>query len=310
MVYLNIGGVKFVTTKTTLLSKGQNFFTPLIKGQIKSHKDKHGAFFIDRNGEYFKPLLDFLRHGELLVPPNIKLEHVLVEADFYSINLIPGLCGNIKEGLYTSSNWIIFLERDQKHPWIFGITGVEDDISRETRNVFLKQVCTVVDSKLQWHYNGNLYELYVRQDKLYIWEPNVYNSETQLFFRCPNSNKFPLEITEVLTSDKSFDGKSITLSFSTTPKGAIQAKTELPTNPPESHSYEIEVLCRRLLIMHTLRDAEEYKMIVSSSEKSTNQVTKKGDWLFYLHSDLAFFCFAHKYMDFGSAFYRTTPRNH
>jgi len=287
LIYLNIGGKKFVTTKTTLLSKGQNFFTPLISGQIKSQRDKEGAYFIDRNGTLFQPLLDFLRHGELLIPPNLKLEHVLKEADFYSIDVTPGLCGNIKEGLYTSSNWIIYLERDQNHPWIFGITGVEDDSAREMKNVFFKQVSTVCDSKLQWNYNGNLYELYSRNDKVYIWNPKSYNSENQLFFRCQNSNKFPLEITEILASDKSFDGKSLTLTFSTTPKGGIQAKTEHPTNFLDSVSCEIEVLCRRLLIMHIIPDNED-KMMGSSTE-SSSYITRKGDWLLYLHSDLAFF---------------------
>jgi len=305
IVYLNIGGKKYVTTKTTLLSKGQNFFTPLITGNIKSHKDKDGAYFIDRNGTYFKPLLDYLRHGELLVPMNMQLEHILKEADFYSIDVVPGLCGQIKEGLYTSSNWILYIQRDHNRPWIFGITGAEDD--RDRKNVFYKEVGKAVDSKIQWQYMGVRYELFSRNDKVYIWNPNSYDSENQVFFRCPNANKFPLEITEVLASDKAVHGQPLTLSFSITPKGIIQAKTEHPSPQVECLFYEIEVLCRRLLIMHISCDDTD-KLGTSTEKASSFGSRRKGDWLLYLHSDLMFFSFDHKYLEFGSSFHRNTPR--
>jgi hypothetical protein len=123
IVKLNIGGRHFVTTKTTLLSRGDNFFKPLVMGEFSSLKDEQGAFFIDRNGDYFAPILDYLRCGNLIIPADLKLEAIFEEASFYSIDLAPGLCGDIKEGLYTSSNWILFLDRDPDHPWIFGITG-------------------------------------------------------------------------------------------------------------------------------------------------------------------------------------------
>jgi hypothetical protein len=124
LVRLNIGGQIFTTTKTTLFSKGDNFFGPLVSGKINALRDEHGAYYVDRNGKTFAPLLDYLRHGELIVPKNLKIGSIVSEAAFYSINIMPGLCGRIKEGLYTSSQWIIFLERDQHHPWIFGVTGM------------------------------------------------------------------------------------------------------------------------------------------------------------------------------------------
>jgi len=80
LVHLNIGGSHITTTRTTLLSKGQNFFVPLLSGKIPTVKDETGAFFIDRSGEYFTPILNFLRYGQLIIPPHVNLLSVLHEA--------------------------------------------------------------------------------------------------------------------------------------------------------------------------------------------------------------------------------------
>jgi hypothetical protein len=123
IVRLNVGGQLFLTTKTTLIGRGENFFVPLINGEFSTLKDETGAYFVDRNGSYFAPILDYLRNGTLIVPQGLKLESILQEASFYSIDVVPGLCGDIKEGLYTSPSWILFLERDLDQPWIFAVSG-------------------------------------------------------------------------------------------------------------------------------------------------------------------------------------------
>lgn len=66
IVRLNIGGQIYITTKTTLLSRGENFFSGLfagfiihvflylfLKGRIPAEKDESGAFFIDRFSALF-----------------------------------------------------------------------------------------------------------------------------------------------------------------------------------------------------------------------------------------------------------------
>lgn len=93
IVDLNVGGIRFTTTVSTLTSRGENFFTGLLSGKYGSSKDERcgrdriiqfvanqnysGAYFIDRNGRYFEFILDFLRTGIVLVPSEIPLEGVL-----------------------------------------------------------------------------------------------------------------------------------------------------------------------------------------------------------------------------------------
>jgi len=77
----------YQTTRDTLLKGDRNFFTALLSGQMKAFKDEQGAYFIDRDGEYFQPILGFLRTGELHIPPNLVSEKVYLEAQFYNIKI-------------------------------------------------------------------------------------------------------------------------------------------------------------------------------------------------------------------------------
>jgi BTB/POZ domain-containing adapter for CUL3-mediated RhoA degradation protein len=70
IIKLNIGGHMFVTTSQTLLGKGQNYFTTLLDNRFAPLKDGE-AYFIDRDGQYFTPLLEYLRTGELHIPGNL-----------------------------------------------------------------------------------------------------------------------------------------------------------------------------------------------------------------------------------------------
>lgn len=103
-ITLNIGGKLFTTTKTTLTQKDPmsmlaKMFTErsrsfTVTGEETefriqpSQQDSTGAFLIDRNPTYFEPILDYLRHGELIINSNINAAGVLEEARFYGIESI------------------------------------------------------------------------------------------------------------------------------------------------------------------------------------------------------------------------------
>lgn len=86
-VRLNVGGKLFVTTRTTLCRDPLSFLYRLCQDDpdLNSDKDESGAYLIDRDPEYFGPVLNFLRHGKLIINKNLLEEGVLEEAEFYNI---------------------------------------------------------------------------------------------------------------------------------------------------------------------------------------------------------------------------------
>jgi len=50
-------------------------------------QDEEGRYFIDRNGKFFEPLLDFLRTNILDIPDGISRQQVLEQAHFFGIKI-------------------------------------------------------------------------------------------------------------------------------------------------------------------------------------------------------------------------------
>uniref|UniRef100_A0A8D1NCJ4 Potassium channel tetramerization domain containing 9 n=1 Tax=Sus scrofa TaxID=9823 RepID=A0A8D1NCJ4_PIG len=86
---LNVGGRYFTTTRSTLVNKEPDSMLAHMfkdKGVWGNKQDHRGAFLIDRSPEYFEPILNYLRHGQLIVNDGINLLGVLEEARFFGID--------------------------------------------------------------------------------------------------------------------------------------------------------------------------------------------------------------------------------
>uniref|UniRef100_A0A672HX78 Potassium channel tetramerization domain containing 9a n=1 Tax=Salarias fasciatus TaxID=181472 RepID=A0A672HX78_SALFA len=71
---LNIGGRLFTTTRSTLVSKEPESMLAHMfreKDVWGNKQDEHGAYLIDRSPEYFEPILNYLRHGQLIINEGI-----------------------------------------------------------------------------------------------------------------------------------------------------------------------------------------------------------------------------------------------
>ncbi|OXU24380.1 hypothetical protein TSAR_012361 [Trichomalopsis sarcophagae] len=92
-VTLNVGGKCFSTTRSTLMNKEpMSMLARMFTGNeqnewriLPSKKDPNGAYMIDRSPTYFEPLLNYLRHGQLIIDPVLNPSGVLEEARFYGI---------------------------------------------------------------------------------------------------------------------------------------------------------------------------------------------------------------------------------
>ncbi|XP_035463872.2 BTB/POZ domain-containing protein KCTD9b isoform X2 [Scophthalmus maximus] len=85
---LNVGGRCFTTTRSTLVSKEPESMLAHMfreKDVWGNKRDAQGAFLIDRSPDYFEPILNYLRHGQLIINEGINPLGVLEEARFFGI---------------------------------------------------------------------------------------------------------------------------------------------------------------------------------------------------------------------------------
>lgn len=92
-VTLNVGGQKFVTSKSTLFIREPGcmlarMFANENCSLLPSVTDSEGAYLIDRSPKYFEPILNYLRTGSLIIDPNVNPEGVLEEAKYFGIDTI------------------------------------------------------------------------------------------------------------------------------------------------------------------------------------------------------------------------------
>ncbi|XP_041985179.1 BTB/POZ domain-containing protein KCTD9 [Aricia agestis] len=89
-IMLNVGGKYFVTSRSTLVAKEPlSMLARMFDNDLylnPSPTDSKGAYLIDRSPEYFEPILNYLRHGEVILDKNINPKGVLEEAIFYGVD--------------------------------------------------------------------------------------------------------------------------------------------------------------------------------------------------------------------------------
>ena len=68
-VVLNVGGMRFETTVDTLCSFSGSFFAKMFGGSYDTRAEPDGSYFIDRSGEHFGQVLNFMRTYRLALPP-------------------------------------------------------------------------------------------------------------------------------------------------------------------------------------------------------------------------------------------------
>lgn len=89
LILFNVGGTYFQTSRSTLTRATPNC-SPLHRissnsTNINFDRDEKGAYWIDRDPAYFQVLLNYMRHGHLLLNNQLVEEGVLLEAEYFNI---------------------------------------------------------------------------------------------------------------------------------------------------------------------------------------------------------------------------------
>ena len=85
-VKLNVGGQHFTTSVQTLRKDPNSMLAAMFSGKFEMKPSEDGSFFIDRDGTYFRFILNYLRNGELILPDGATfLKELEAEAKFYQL---------------------------------------------------------------------------------------------------------------------------------------------------------------------------------------------------------------------------------
>jgi len=85
---LNVGGKIFTTTRSTLTRFDSGSMLARMfssDSEWSSSVDEAGAYLIDRSPLYFEPIINYLRHGKLILDKSVNPEGILEEAKFFGL---------------------------------------------------------------------------------------------------------------------------------------------------------------------------------------------------------------------------------
>jgi hypothetical protein len=112
IISLNVGGRHLDTTLDTLCRDKSSMLAAMFSGRLPSAMDSGGRYFIDRNGDLFVHVLDWLRMGRLTLPDGggsndnneALLRALLVDAEFYQLqSLVDELQSRLTAGRHTTN---------------------------------------------------------------------------------------------------------------------------------------------------------------------------------------------------------------
>ena len=96
----NVGGTMYITTYTTICSRGKNFLSSLVQGHFSGKMKSlmvDDAFFIDRNGAAFEYVLQLLRGGGIHYAGSVTKKMLMEEMSFYQVTLDESEADQLKE---------------------------------------------------------------------------------------------------------------------------------------------------------------------------------------------------------------------
>jgi len=85
---LNVGGRIFTTTISTLTKVPSSMLASMFSGNYADSRDSEGCYFIDNDGLTFHVVLNFLRHGKMIISDfefcRLK-EQLMHDAEYYCL---------------------------------------------------------------------------------------------------------------------------------------------------------------------------------------------------------------------------------
>jgi len=101
VVRLNVGGNRYELSRDLLMEDEKTMLAKLVSDTwLKNKDDPDLEVFIDRDGETFRHVLQYLRHKQITLPKEVSKDSFLKELDYYGINFERGSVKTIGQNFY------------------------------------------------------------------------------------------------------------------------------------------------------------------------------------------------------------------
>ena len=136
---LNVGGQLYTTSLTTLLRDPESLIAAMFSGRQRILRDSRGRFFIDRDGQLFRYILDYLRNSRLTLPEDFtEKERLLAEAEYFQLKgLIKALKQQIGPSKSDTKRQTGYLSLCVRGSYAFGRDGVADVKFRKLQRILV-----------------------------------------------------------------------------------------------------------------------------------------------------------------------------
>ncbi|XP_009676890.2 potassium channel regulatory protein [Struthio camelus] len=142
VVVLSVGGMRFVTRASTLQQFPESRLARMLNDEDREFKQVNGEFFVDRDGNLFSYIMDFLRTLQVSLPTDFSdYQRLQREAEFYELYSLADLLS--QEHLLKPKLEILevrfFLQEGQAFFRIFGSCSSTVEALAEQITVFTGQ---------------------------------------------------------------------------------------------------------------------------------------------------------------------------
>ena len=189
IVELRVGNHKFTTSIATLQSDPDSMLAAMFSKRFEPLKQKDGAYFIDRDGTYFRHVLNYLRMGGL--PRRIIEEcgdELLDEAEFYSLKGLINVVAQNKS-VKINSGGVIYaalieaLKRDPDNLFAKMLTGNGAKVAQLDGAYFFQETIKHMKELLMFLKTGSLSMKVVRSDPAgLLSDAEYFNVQTLIQF--------------------------------------------------------------------------------------------------------------------------------
>ena len=165
---LNVGGMIYTTSRSTLCKYPDSMLGAMFGGKFEMIYDDAGCAFIDRDGDMFRHVLNFLRTGRLLLSKEFNDFDLLeVEADFYQIQPLSNSVMEQKPSM-DGRNTILELYTKTKLCWEWGDSDDDEEDNYSTR--VIKRIVKVTGRR-------DVIEKYIKGNTKNKFNSNVVSEE-------------------------------------------------------------------------------------------------------------------------------------